>query len=239
MSNHHFHRSAGRPAVFASRLAKPECRTTIFTGRPDRLLFFLFYYFISIRFRTEVFASRLAKPECRTTIFTGRPAGRQFLHLGLRNLNVEPPFSPVGRTVYYFACRLTFFACRAANPTRPPHPGIFQRFFCISDRLFCMSAHVFCMSSRQSYTSAAPQHFPEVFLHLGQPFLHVGSRFCMSAKRIPLSRSGAATIKLATIQAVAVDCEVETNESSLWQPNRIQQLGFQTVACRTRLLSKL
>ena len=68
----------GRPAVFASRVVKPECRTTIFTGRPDRLLFYyftilLFYYFISIRFQAEVFASRVAKPECRTTIFTGRP----------------------------------------------------------------------------------------------------------------------------------------------------------------------
>ena len=39
---------------FASRVAKPACRPTIFTGRP------------------AVFASRVAKPECRTTIFTGR-----------------------------------------------------------------------------------------------------------------------------------------------------------------------
>ena len=71
MSNHHFHQSAGpfttllfyhfisirfQAKGFASRVAKPECRTTIFTGRP------------------AVFASRVAKPECRTTIFTGRPA---------------------------------------------------------------------------------------------------------------------------------------------------------------------
>ena len=71
MSNHHLHRSAGpftillfyyfisirfQAEVFASRVAKPECRTTIFTGRP------------------AVVASRVAKPECRTTIFTGRPA---------------------------------------------------------------------------------------------------------------------------------------------------------------------
>ena len=107
MSNHHFHQSAGpftillfydsisirfqagvfasrvakpecrttiftsRPAGFASRVAEPECRTTIFTGRPDRLLF---YYFLFIRFQAEVFACRVAKPECRATIFTGRPA---------------------------------------------------------------------------------------------------------------------------------------------------------------------
>ena len=63
-----------RPAGFASRVAKPECRTTIFTSRPDRLLFYYFTNFISVRFQAEVFASRVAKPECRTTIFTGRPA---------------------------------------------------------------------------------------------------------------------------------------------------------------------
>ena len=42
--------------------------------------------------RWKVFASRTAKPA---------PVSRPFLHLGSRNLNVEPPFSPVGRTVYY------------------------------------------------------------------------------------------------------------------------------------------
>ena len=99
MSNHHFHLSAGpftvllfyyfisirfQAEVFASRVAKPECRTTIFTGRPDRLLF---YYFMSIRFQAEVFASRVAKPECRTAIFTGFSRG-------------------------VFASRTAFFACR-------------------------------------------------------------------------------------------------------------------------------
>ena len=130
----------GRPAVFASRVAKPECRTTIFTGWPGRLLFYhyyyfyyfcyflRFYYFSSIRFQAEVLASRVAKPECPTTIFTSRP----------------------DRLLYYyfiisfpFGSRQRLFACRAANPTRPPHPSIFQSFFCISDSLFCMSAHVF------------------------------------------------------------------------------------------------
>ena len=75
MSAHHFHRLA---AVFASRVAKPECRTTIFTSRPYRLLFC--YFTISCPFGSR----------------------QRFLHLGSRNLNVEPPFSPVGRTVYYF-----------------------------------------------------------------------------------------------------------------------------------------
>ena len=58
---------------FASPVARPECRTTIFTGRPDRSDRLLFYYFISIRFQAEVFASPVARPECRTTIFTSRP----------------------------------------------------------------------------------------------------------------------------------------------------------------------
>ena len=72
-------KSCSRCKVFAFRVAKPECRTTIFTGRPS------------------VFASRVAKPEYRTTIYTGRPdrllfyyftfsfpfsSKQRFLHLG-------------------------------------------------------------------------------------------------------------------------------------------------------------
>ena len=69
---------ARRPAIFASRVAKPECRTTILTGRPGRLQFYYFtilefFCFTSIRFQARVLAARVAKPECRTTIFTGRP----------------------------------------------------------------------------------------------------------------------------------------------------------------------
>ena len=187
----------GRPAVFASRVAKPECRTTIFTGRPDRLLFYYFYYFtISFPFgsrqsffasqvakpecrttiftgRPAVFASRVAKPECRTTIFTGRPAvcasrvakpecrttiftGRPAVCASrvakpeCRTTIFPGPAGPFTILLFYcftisfsFGSRQRFFACRAANPTRPPHPSMFQRFFCISDSLFCMSAHVF------------------------------------------------------------------------------------------------
>ena len=139
MSNHHFHQSAGpftillfcyfisirfqaevfasrvakpecrttiftgRPAVFASRVAKPECRTTIFTSRPDRLLF---YYFISSRFQAEVFASRVAKPECRTTIFTGRPA---VFASRVAKPECRTTISPAGRTVYYFTILLFHF----------------------------------------------------------------------------------------------------------------------------------
>ena len=90
-----------RQEIFASRVAQPECRTTIFTGRP------------------AVLASRAAKPECRTTIFTGRPGrllfhfhwvpGRGFLHLGPQNLNVGPRFSAVRRTVYDFTILLFHF----------------------------------------------------------------------------------------------------------------------------------
>ena len=89
-------KSCSRCEVFASRVAKPECRSTIFTGRP------------------AVFASRVAKPECRTTIFTGRPVRLLFYYFTIS--------FPLGS-------RQRFFACRAANPTRPPHPSIFQRFF--------------------------------------------------------------------------------------------------------------
>ena len=61
------------------------------TGPFDRLLF---YYFISTRFQAEV------------------------LHLGSRNLNVEQPFSPVGRTPFTILLFLTsqFFASRTTNP---------------------------------------------------------------------------------------------------------------------------
>ena len=66
--------------------------------------------------------------------------GRRFLHLGPQNLHVGPPFSPVGRAIYYFTIFNYFtisfpfgskqevFASRAANPTRPPKPRISQTF---------------------------------------------------------------------------------------------------------------
>ena len=160
MSNHHFHRSAGpftillfhfhstrfqtkvfasrvakpecrttiftcRPAVFASRVAKPECRTAISTSRPDRLLF---YYLIStpLGSKQRVFASRVAKPECRTTIFTCRPA--------------------------LFASRVAKPECRTTIFTGRPDRLLFY-YFTIS----------FPFGSRS----------PRVFLHLGQLFLHV------------------------------------------------------------------
>ena len=78
--------------------------------------YFTIALFHSIQLQAEVFPSRVARPECRTTIFTGRlerlllydftvsfPFGSRprFLHLGSRDLNVEPPFSPVGRTDYF------------------------------------------------------------------------------------------------------------------------------------------
>ena len=108
MSNHHFHRSSGpftillfyyfisirfQAEVFASRVAKPECRTTIFTGPPDRLLFY--YCTISFPFgsRQRFFPFRVAKPERQTTIFTG--------WLG------SPRFFFASRTTNP-ACRLTF-----------------------------------------------------------------------------------------------------------------------------------
>ena len=76
----------GRPDVFASRTTTPACRP-IFTGPPDRLLF----YYVTISFS---------------------PVDQTFLHLGPPPLHVGPPFSPVGRTV---ASPRVVFACRTAN----------------------------------------------------------------------------------------------------------------------------
>ena len=119
MSNHHFHRSAGPFTILR------------------------FYCFISIRFQAEVFTSRVARPECRTTIFTGRPdrlfydftvsfpfgSRPRFLHLGSRDLNVEPPLSPIGRTL--------------------------PEFFGISNNKSCMLAHVFALGPNVSPREAA------------------------------------------------------------------------------------
>ena len=121
--------SCSRCKVFASRVAKPECRTTIFTGRP------------------AVFASRVAKPESRTTIFTGRPDRLLFYYFYFYYFTISFPSGS----------RQRFFACRAANPTRPPHPSIFQSFFCISDSLFCMSAHVFACRPNVSLDTLDPR----------------------------------------------------------------------------------
>ena len=112
----------GRPAVFASRVAKPECQTTMFTGRP------------------AVFASRVAKPECRTTIFTGRPDRLLFYFFYYFTIS------------YPFVSRQRFFAWRAANPTRPPHPSIFQSFVASRTAFFAcrlMFLHVAQTGSRQ------------------------------------------------------------------------------------------
>ena len=142
MWNHHFHQSA-RPftillfyyfisirfqaEVFASRVAKPECRTTIFTSRPHRLLF---YYFISIRFQEEVFASRVANPECRTTIFTGRPAVFASRVAKPECLTTIFTSRPDAFSRVFFASRTAFFACRLTflhvGQTYPPKPLLLE-----------------------------------------------------------------------------------------------------------------
>ena len=113
MSNHHFHPSAGpftillfyyfisirfQAEVFASRVAKPECRTTIFTGRP------------------AVFASRVAKPECRTTIFTGRPAA-----FSRRCFASRTAFFACRLT--FFACRPNVSPTTLYGPNHWPEPS--------------------------------------------------------------------------------------------------------------------
>ena len=113
-------KDCSRCKVFASRAAKPACRPVIFPGRPDRLLF---HHFISIGFQSGGFCIS----GCQS--YTSAEASH------LPDLFCISAANP--------ACQLTFFACWAASPTRPPHPSISQRFVCISDRQSCMSAQVF------------------------------------------------------------------------------------------------
>ena len=122
---------------FASRAAKPACRPDVCTCRPD------------------VFAPRAAKPACRPAIFTGRPDHPLFYYF-------TTSFASGSRQEVFAsraakpACRLPFFACLAANPTRPPHPSISQRFFCSSDRQSCMSSHVFACRPNVSLVGELP-----------------------------------------------------------------------------------
>ena len=143
----------GRPAVFASRVAKPECRTTIFASRPDRLLFcyftiLLFYYFISIRFQAGVFASRVAKPECRTTIFTGRPA-----------VFASRAAKPECRTTIFtgrpavFASRVAKPECRTTIFTGRPDRLLFYYFTIFTILLFhfhSVPGRGFCISGSET-----------------------------------------------------------------------------------------
>ena len=160
MSNHHFHLSAGpftillfyyfisirfQAEVFASRVGKPECRTTVFAGPPAvfaarvtkhecRTTIFhrsvgpftilLFYYFISIRFQAEVFASRVAKPECRTTIFTGRQA--------------------------VFASRVAKHECRTTIFTGRPDRLLFYYFTILLFHFHSVPGRGFCISSSET-----------------------------------------------------------------------------------------
>ena len=167
MSNHHFHQSAGpftiflfgSKQVFASRVAKPECRTTIFTGRLDRLLFY--YFTISCQFgsRQRFFASRVAEPECRTTIFTGRP----------------------DRLLFYYFTILLFHSvpgrgfCISGSET-----WMSNHHFHRSAGSFCISGSETCMSNHHFHQSAGPftiYHFAISFpFGSRQRFLHLGSR---------------------------------------------------------------
>ena len=96
-----FHFPLGsRQEVFASRAAKPACRTAFSPAGPFTVLLFHIHWV----------------------------PGKRFLHLGLPILHVRRRSFVASRAANP-ACRLTFFACRAANPTRPPHPSISQSFF--------------------------------------------------------------------------------------------------------------
>ena len=104
----------------------------------------------------------------RKTCMSAHHFLRLFLHPGSRNLNVEPPFSPVGQTVYYFTISFRF--------------GSRLRFLHLGWRNLNVEPPF----------SPIGRTLPELFLHLGQPILH-----CMSAKRIPACKgSGMSTASM-------------------------------------------
>ena len=71
----------------------------------------------------------------------------------MSNHHFHPSAGPCTILLFYYfisiGSRQRFFACRAANPTRPPHPSIFQSLFCISDSLFLHVGSRFCMSAKR------------------------------------------------------------------------------------------
>ena len=165
--------------MLLSRAAKPACRPSIFTGQPDRLLFYYFTISFPLGFRQEVFASRAAKPACRPAILTGRPDRLLFYYFTIS--------FPLGFRQEVFASRAAKPACRPAIFTGRPDRIPFLLFYhFISLRFqaggFCISGRKTCMSARHFHRSAGPFttllfHFHWVpgrrFLHLGLPILHV------------------------------------------------------------------
>ena len=205
MSASHFHRSAGPSTILLFHFHWVPGQRFLNLGpqnphagpplSPVTISF-------PLGFRKWDFASRTAKPACRPTILTGRPEcllhftillfhfhwvpSRRFLHLGPQHLHVAPPFSPGGRTVYYFtwsflhlgpqllACRPVIFTCR-------PDRLLFYYFisigfqaggFYISGRKTCMSARHFAPGGRTvCYVTILLFHFHWV---AGRRFLHLG-----------------------------------------------------------------
>ena len=126
--------------VFASRVAKPECRTTIFTGRPAVYYSTIIYYFISIRFQAEVFASWVAKPECRTTIFTGWPA--------VYYSTIIYYFISVRFQAEVFASRVAKPECRTTIFTGRPDRLLFYYYLLFHFR--SVPGRSFCISGRET-----------------------------------------------------------------------------------------
>ena len=113
--------------------ASPARRPANFTSRTDCLLFCAF---ISNGFHAGGFciSGRKCSPVCRTVysfISAGFQAGG-FCISGCQSTRLPRPrtsLSSFASRAVNPACRLTLFACRAANPTRPPKPRISQSFF--------------------------------------------------------------------------------------------------------------
>ena len=130
MSARYFHRSAGRFCIFSRHPCMSARRFDQSAGPFTILPLLLFYYFI----------------------FHWVP-GKWFLHLEPPPLHVGPPFSPVGRTVYYF-----FLICRLAIFTGRPGRLVLYCFyyFTFSFPLGSRLEVFACTSARHFQRSAGP-----------------------------------------------------------------------------------
>ena len=207
MSDHHFHRvgrpflhlgpqnlhvgppfSPGRPAVFASRAAKPACRTTIFTTRPDRLLFsyitILLFHFHWVPARGFCISGRKT---CMSdhhfhhsagpfTIFLpyyftiSFPLGSSqgVLHLGPQNLHVGPSFSPLGRAVYYSTISFPLGSSQGVLHLGPQNLHVGPSFSPVGRTVYYFTIS-FPLGSSQGVLHLSPQN-----LNVGPSFSPVG-----------------------------------------------------------------
>ena len=198
MSARHFHRSAGpsifyyftftisfplgsRQEVFASWAARPACRPAIFTGRPDRLLF---YYFIFTGFQAGGFASRAAKLECRPIIFTDRPDRLLFLLFYFYSF-ISFHWVPGRRFISGRRMSARHFH-RSAGPSTISL-FYFYDFICTRFQVggFCILGRKTCMSARHFHPSTGP-FFILLFCDFISMKFQAGG-FCISGHKTRMS----------------------------------------------------